>query len=350
MKKNPVGIKDIALHAGVSTGPVDKVLNNRGGVSKKTEERILKAIEELGYTPNILASRLKSAKQYSIAALLPEATPDIPYWKEHERGFADAINELKPYGFQIEVHRFHQNDKQAFVTQTASILENNYDGVFMVPIFAAETLKFVQRLKRAGTPVIFFDTQLPELPNIPFIGQHSFDSGFLAGELLHKSVSPSSTLLIISLTQEQDNHLHFTSRENGFREFFKSKQRSIIKYESTLANEHIETELSGLIAASPFVEGIFVTNGIHRVASVFSPEKKHILIGYDLIEENVKYLTNEVIDFLISQQPYTQAYAGIHLFYDLLILKRTINKKTYLPIDIVMKSNLKYYNHIGHGA
>lgn len=344
--KPPIGIKDIAQHAGVSTGPVDKVLNNRGGVSKATRERIMKAITELGYTPNILASRLKSAKQYTIAVLIPKTTREIPYWQEHQKGFLDAIEELKPYGFSIELHHFHQNDKEEFIQQTALILGKSYDGVFMVPVFNEETVRFVNQLKQQQIPVIFFDTQLPELPSIPFIGQHSYDSGYLAGELLSKSLSPTGSVLIVSLTQEHDNHLHFISRENGFREFFATKKTTITKYESSPDNPDIEKELKSLIQKNPSIEGVFVTNGIHQVAQVFGESEAYTLIGYDLIRKNVDYLKKGLIDFLISQRPYTQAHSGIRLFYDLLILKKTVSKKNYLPIDIVMKSNLKYYSDL----
>jgi LacI family transcriptional regulator len=344
--KPPIGIKDIAQHAGVSTGPVDKVLNNRGGVSKATRERIMKAIDELGYTPNILASRLKSAKQFVIAVLIPSTTREIPYWQEHQKGFLDAIEELKPYGFSIELHHFHQNDKEEFIRQTALILNKKYDGVFMVPVFTEATAHFVNQLKQRQIPIIFFDTQLPELPTIPFIGQHSYDSGYLAAELLSKTLSPTGAVLIVCLTQEHDNHLHFISRENGFREFFNGRQTAISKYESSPDNTAIELELSALIKANPSIEGVFVTNGIDRIAPIFGGSSAYTLIGYDLIRKNVDYLKKGLIDFLISQRPYTQAHAGIRLFYDLLLLKKTVRKKNYLPIDIVMKSNLKYYSDL----
>lgn len=343
MKHNQIGIKDIALHAGVSTGPVDKVLNNRGGVSSATRERILNSIKELGYTPNILASRLKSSKAYHIAILMPVATAEIPYWLDHQRGFANATEELTPFGFHIDMYHFHQNSKISFRDQAHIVLEKNYDGIFMVPVFNAETVKFIKQLKPKKTPVIFFDTRISNLPGIPFIGQNSSDSGYLAAELLHKCIPDGASVLIVSLTREHDNHLQFSSRENGFRSFFKKKNTEIIKYENSLdKSSEIETQLQALIKQKPEIKGVFVTNGIHKVAPIFQKQKHHKLIGYDLIADNLEYLNKETIDFLISQSPYTQAHAGLKLFYDLLILKKPVNKTYFLPITIIMKSNLKY--------
>lgn len=343
MKNRQAGIKDIAQHAGVSTGPVDKVINNRGGVSAATRQRILNAIEELGYTPNILASRLKSSKNYTIAILMPKATDEIPYWREHERGFTDATQELAPFGFQIDKYYFHQNDESSFRQQADVVRDKNYHGIFMVPVFETETISFINQLKPSKTPVLFFDTKISALAEIPFIGQNSFDSGYLAAELLFKCIGNTDAVLIVSLTGEHDNHLQFMSRENGFRDFFKKKDVEITKYESSLENEdETKEELLALLKNHQNIKAVFVTNGIHKVAPVFQKDKNCTLLGYDLIEENVTYLKKEVIDFLISQNPYTQAYAGLKLFYDLLVLKKTLNKTHFLPINIIMKSNLKY--------
>lgn len=67
-KKNSgtVGVKEIARLANVSIGTVDRVLNNRVGVSEKTKAKILKIIEELNYQPNIFARRLASKKKTPI--------------------------------------------------------------------------------------------------------------------------------------------------------------------------------------------------------------------------------------------------------------------------------------------
>ena len=56
------GVKEIARRANVSLATVDRVINNRGGVSKKTKEKIELIIKELNYQPNILARRLASPK------------------------------------------------------------------------------------------------------------------------------------------------------------------------------------------------------------------------------------------------------------------------------------------------
>ena len=48
-----ITINDVARAAGVSKGTVDRVLHARGEVSKKSREKVLKVIEELGFKPNM---------------------------------------------------------------------------------------------------------------------------------------------------------------------------------------------------------------------------------------------------------------------------------------------------------
>ena len=58
--KKVVTQKDVAEHAGVSRGVVSYVINNGPReVSPETKERVLSAIQELGYRPNKHAQRLK---------------------------------------------------------------------------------------------------------------------------------------------------------------------------------------------------------------------------------------------------------------------------------------------------
>src|SRR5690606_14339188 len=162
-EKHAIGIKDIAKHAGVSTGPVDKVLNNRGGVSKATEAKILQAIKELGYKPNIFASRLKSAKEYRIAVITPSATPEIPYWGQHQQGFDAALQELQPYGIKLEMLRFSQNEVLSFKDAVSKAILGNFQGVLMVPVFREDTLRLLNAMNQNNTPVVFFDSNITGL-------------------------------------------------------------------------------------------------------------------------------------------------------------------------------------------
>lgn len=64
-----VSIKEVAKHAGVAISTVSKVLNGYPNISEETKEKVQKAIKELNYIPNMIASAL-SSKQFRRVALV----------------------------------------------------------------------------------------------------------------------------------------------------------------------------------------------------------------------------------------------------------------------------------------
>jgi LacI family transcriptional regulator len=216
----------------------------------------------------------------------------------------------------------------------------------MVPVFRERTVQLVSACKKKKIPVIFFDSTFPDLDNLAFIGQDAEDSGYIAADLFSRCTAESAALLIVTIKEKDDNHLQFAKREEGLKRFFEGKKKKLITYENSAFDDAgIKGELESLLKKNPSVGGIFVTNGVAKVASVIESlhsKKKYRLLGYDLIEENVIYLKRGTIDFLICQQPHMQSYQGIKYFYDYLILKHKINKEHFLPITIVMESTLKY--------
>jgi len=344
-----IGIKEIAERANVSIGPVDKVLHNRGGVAKATEERILKAIKDLGYTPNILASRLKSSRDYTIAVLIPEATSMIPFWSAHNTGFEEALKDVAPFGINISILSFEQNSEASFKLRVDEVIREDYAGIFMVPVFYDQTIRLLQHCEGLNVPVIFFDSNIPGLSNISFIGHNSKDGGYLAANLLDFTISKKAEILIASIVREEDNHIQFSAREEGFLTYFQNAGRKIIRFTDNTGNEKtISKGISAIFRDNPRLEGIFVVNGIDKIASAVTPAQKsnYRMVGYDLIDKNIQLLKKGAIDFLISQQPQKQAYQGIKLFYEHLILKRPIEPSYFLPLDIVMKANIDYYRFL----
>ncbi|MBS6762765.1 LacI family transcriptional regulator [Eubacterium sp. am_0171] len=67
-----VTIKDIAAKAGVAVSTVSRVINNLDRVSPKTKEKVLKAIDELGYVRNDFAASIKTGATKFIVTIVPD--------------------------------------------------------------------------------------------------------------------------------------------------------------------------------------------------------------------------------------------------------------------------------------
>lgn len=83
-----ITLADVAAAADVSLMTVSRVVNDRPGVGKETRQRVRRAIETLGYRPNIVARGLKAASSRSIGLMVPDVTN--PYFPEIVRGAEDV--------------------------------------------------------------------------------------------------------------------------------------------------------------------------------------------------------------------------------------------------------------------
>jgi DNA-binding LacI/PurR family transcriptional regulator len=73
-------LADVARQAGVTTATVSNVLTGRVAVRDTTRARVLQAVEELGYHPNLVARSLSSGKTFTIALIVPTITN--PFFSE----------------------------------------------------------------------------------------------------------------------------------------------------------------------------------------------------------------------------------------------------------------------------
>jgi DNA-binding LacI/PurR family transcriptional regulator len=82
-----IGLKDIAARAGVSIKTVSNVVNGQK-VLPDTLERVQRAIDELGYRPNLSARSLRQGRTGVIALAVPEVSS--PYFAELARSVMQA--------------------------------------------------------------------------------------------------------------------------------------------------------------------------------------------------------------------------------------------------------------------
>ena len=65
-----ITIADVAKSAGVSTATAGRVVGGYGNVSEKSREKVLRAVRELNYRPNVVAQSLRRNTTNTIAVIL----------------------------------------------------------------------------------------------------------------------------------------------------------------------------------------------------------------------------------------------------------------------------------------
>ncbi len=337
--------------AGVSVATVDRVLHNRGKISEKAKKKVLEALENTGYKPNLIASTLGSNKVYKIAAMLPDPALD-DYWNQSGSGIFKATEEWAQYNVRIESFYFNLYDKKSFLQVAQKVLDYQPDSVLLAPIQYYEALNFFAELKERKIPYIIFNTNIPEADPLSFIGQDLYQSGRVGAEMIATKLGKSGNILVLHVYEEKLNAMHVKEKEKGFRDYFTGNNLSgfnIESYEFTDFNDAaFIRELQEVLGKCEF-DGIFVatSKGTHLTAQVLDKigKKDVALVGYDLLKDNIHYMYEGVINFLIHQNPRKQAVKGIGYLVNYLLFKKQPPVNDLFPLEIISRENIKSYLH-----
>src|SRR5262245_33754590 len=93
-----MNLADVARRARVSTATVSRVLNGADRVRPEPRDRVNRAIEELGYTPNLIARSLAGGETRSIGMIVSNL--ENPFFLDIFRG---VELHARKYGYEILV-------------------------------------------------------------------------------------------------------------------------------------------------------------------------------------------------------------------------------------------------------
>ncbi|MGW8180704.1 MAG: LacI family DNA-binding transcriptional regulator, partial [bacterium] len=130
--KRPTQV-DVAQLAGVSRATVSYVVNNQTGgrvpISEETRQRVLEAIAELGYVPDVHAQALRSGSTRTIGLIIPDIH-NPHFWE-----MADGIEEeAYDAGYHVLLSSIPPEKKYAEEI-FKNLAQRRIDGLIMVPSF-----------------------------------------------------------------------------------------------------------------------------------------------------------------------------------------------------------------------
>jgi DNA-binding LacI/PurR family transcriptional regulator len=148
--------KDVAAMAGVSVSTVSRVLNDKPGISAETRRRVLEAVEELHYVPDVAARGLATARMRNIGFVIHRIPPHL------EADFSTRImrgveEELTHHGYHTILVALNPNDSPSAMNL---VREGRVDGLILVgPRFSPRA---VHELRAADLPLVLVDNALNE--------------------------------------------------------------------------------------------------------------------------------------------------------------------------------------------
>jgi len=120
-------IKDVAKAAGVSTATVSRVLANNAPIKPETRERVLKAVADLNYRPNLIARSLRAQKSAKIGLVVSDIRN--PFFTAIGRAVEDAAYEQ---GYSILMCNTDENPEKEELYLNL-LYDENVAGVIFSP-------------------------------------------------------------------------------------------------------------------------------------------------------------------------------------------------------------------------
>lgn len=130
LSRNTVTMRDVAKLANVSQSTVSRVLSGVAEpipIGKETRQRVLEAVEQLGYQPNVHAGSLRGQKTRMIAIMIADIAN--PFYHPIVRAVQDIAN-AHLYDVMI-ANSDHTLEGERHFTQ--SVIRRPVDGIIMTP-------------------------------------------------------------------------------------------------------------------------------------------------------------------------------------------------------------------------
>jgi len=332
MDKRPTR-KDVAQLAGVSVATVSYVVNDGPRpVAEKTRNRVLVAIEELGYHPHRVARNLRKGKTNTIGLLLPGLFGG---------GFFSSLTssvELHSasngYGIILSSsHETQQREIQVLQMMASQMI----DGLLFCP-HSDKNKETLVKIIDSGLPVVFIDRYIEGI-DIDLVVTDNFNA---AKEITRYFIdSGCKKLLCIGFSENNsacsDRILGF---EEAINEFDKNLIGKVIKvnYEKEKLSQKIVTEY---LERNGIPDCILCTDGTTLIKTMKILQDKGLKIpedvcvggGFDDLPWN-EILPNPVP--LIQQNKDLMARTALKFLIDRIEGNKDEPRKKYLPAELIV--------------
>jgi LacI family transcriptional regulator, galactose operon repressor len=338
-----VTIHDVAETAGVSLATVDRVLNGRPGVRKKTIEKVKQAAETLNYKPDVFAAGLAKKRLYRLHFLLPNGPNAF---------MEDLTREAMSHAETMSGDRMHVHVEpiDAFdghrVAGTLAVLDSSVcDGVAVVAPAFPEVRAAIDRLQDRGVPVVTLVSDHPSSTRQHFVGIDNMAAGRTAGRLLGRFLpkQPAKIGLIagsLGLRDHADRYAgcrEVIEKDYPYLEFLKVR-------EGRDDNTRNADLVQKLLTEHPDIAGLYNIGAGNRGTISALADSGHskdiVFIGHELTPYTRDALKADVLDAVIAQDPGHEIRSAIRVLKALSDGVPINEGQERIGIDVFLKDNL----------
>ncbi|WP_374398638.1 LacI family DNA-binding transcriptional regulator [Niveibacterium sp.] len=248
---------EVGRLAGVTPATVSNVLRGRGRVSDATRERVLAAVQQLGYRPNLNARALVEGRPHTIALIVSSIAN--PFYPEFALAVEKAVRKRDYFLLVCNTN----NDPAQEAAYLDAVGGSLAQGVLVMNADFVRVEELLA-LRRRGVPVVLCMWEKPdEAPELPYIGVDFHQAGVIAAEHLLKLGHTRIGAVVGS--EPTGNHIW------RYRGFCDALARAGVPHppeEVRFGGDTIDAGRNaahGLLAAVPDLSAIFVSNDLPAI-------------------------------------------------------------------------------------
>lgn len=258
---------DVAARAGVSQPTVSLVMsgNPKARVSAVTRSRVLRAAEELGYRPNVLAQGLVRRRSFALGVVVPDLAN--PFFAAVVSG-AEKVAAKAGYAvFLCEAGETSAED------HLDALKSRQIDGVILDAVGAAA----LTAESLSGINVVLVDEALEEYPGIVSDAEHAGE--LAAGHLLslgHRSFAFIGPAIDASA---------FRLRERGFAKTLRAAGVALASERLRRASPTVGGGVQGmraLLALRPRPTAVFCANDLTAIGALKACARAQVSVPRDV--------------------------------------------------------------------
>jgi len=149
MTRGKVTISDVARRARVSVGTVSHVLTGRIPVTAELRDRVTRAIEKLGYVPNVHAQGLRRAESNVVGVCFPHVTT------AYLNDLSEALERNAAQDGYGVLHVFSRHDPVTELKRLRELIRYQVDGLILFPSSAPD--RALDLAYASALPVVTID-------------------------------------------------------------------------------------------------------------------------------------------------------------------------------------------------
>ena len=234
-------IKEVAKRSGVGIGTVSRVLNNSPQISEKTRQKVLKAIEELNYVPNVSGKRLSQQKSYVLAVVVPVI--DHPFFAKLVSCLEKEADE-RGYSLLLATSQ-HRIEKENEILM--KLKRNEADGALFVTHYAHDENDF------KNLAIVTIDRHLSK--DIPIVTTDNYDATKQAVEYLIEKGCKKIAYLGTKSNQVSEVSL----REEAYKDVMKAHKMECVIVNQAVGHGEENQLVDELFAKHQGFDGVFVS-------------------------------------------------------------------------------------------